>query len=89
MARITVRIVAGVTDKWNVEEPVCVHEVPTEFKEVNKYDPENPKVQFERTFEMRSVGKSRDREMVLLHQEIEDDSTFNLADVIKAINGIS
>lgn len=82
-----------ITIKKKVERTVTVtknwlkKETPTEIKRSRtNYGESNEEVQFAREYEVGDVQEKQFSEFLLLSQEIEDDSQFNLASVIAAIN---
>jgi hypothetical protein len=88
VGRIKIVITEIITEQYLDTENFCTHETPTDKTQVESGYSNSPKVLFERTFETREVKKNRTREVKLLEQEIEDDTTFDLGNVIKAVNGL-
>ena len=87
MNKITVLITETVSEEYTETVLFTLTEKPTPIVAESDYG-NRKEVKFERTFEPRDITKTRSREIVLLRQELEDKDRFNLAAVIKAVNGL-
>lgn len=83
---IKVKIVRISQEKYTETVNYTVRETPTEKVKKSTYG-ESTEVLMDRTFEPREVTKTREVTTNLLEQEVPDES-FNLANVIKAVNGL-
>jgi 23S rRNA maturation mini-RNase III len=88
MRRILITIEEEISESVKVTKNSVIERTPTELlKETYKGSGEMERVFSEKLGPME-VTETRNRKNVLLKQEIEDDSTFELANVIKAINNL-
>lgn len=88
---IKVTIEQTISEEYEVNESLITKETPTNIVEESHSSyavGTTRKVQFIREYAPAVSKKTRNRTVVLLTQEIEDDGAFNLKAVIATINGI-
>ena len=89
MITITIKQ-SGKTDK-PIKKNVVTQRTPTTIVQETKdrYDPTvEKKVQFIEEFAVIDAMETESWEITILQQQILDDTTFNLAKVIAAVNGL-
>jgi hypothetical protein len=83
---ITITITQSGQTKTTVKENFIVKSTPTQFKEKTRYDEE--KIACENEYAVVEVEKVENWSREILKQQIADETSFNLAAVIKAVNGL-
>ena len=86
MIKITIEQV--VTIKFKETKNFLIKKTPTGYKEPGGQYDRGDKVAYEEINEPREIENERTEKRTLLNQEIEDESAFNLKNVIAAINGM-
>jgi hypothetical protein len=84
---ITIKIERKSTEHYTETQQICVKETPTDKVKQKEYG-NGSETLYEREYSPTAVNRSRDKTVTLLTQEIADEEAFNLADVIRAINGL-
>lgn len=84
---ITVTITRTTRETYEVTENVCTHEEPTEIMGESDYGNRRTPI-MKRDFAPQKLTKSSERRETLLNQEISDETKFDLAKVIVAVNGL-
>lgn len=87
MRRIIVQIEEEITETVEEQANCIIKETQTDKLFKGKYDDE-AKPLTDKEYAIVTVEKVKTRTNLLLKQEIEDDSTFDLPTVIRAINGL-
>jgi hypothetical protein len=75
------------TEKYTTQEQLITKETPTDIQGDSDYGTRK-EVKFIREYAVAEMTKYRESSVTLLQQEIINDSAFNLAAVIIAINGL-
>lgn len=85
---IKITIEKTIVEEYKDTQNFVVKRTPTEHREKSSssYSKETEKVVFIEESEPREITKRQSRTLTLLEQQIEIDSEFDLAAVIKAIN---
>lgn len=84
---IKITITKEITRKWAQRENVVTKETPTEILE-DAYSGGRKQVTNIKEYAVVEVEKSATTRVTLIEQEIENEEKFDLAAVIKAINGL-
>lgn len=85
---IIIKITRVTNKTFNTKERVCVREIPTEIVRKTGYNDRAEEVTYDRTYELADKEMSSTVTQTLLEQEIENETEFNLTEVISAINNM-
>ncbi|HKT11012.1 MAG TPA: hypothetical protein VJW77_04225 [Terriglobia bacterium] len=83
---ITITVTKTSTIEYKVAESFVKTEKPTDKVKQSQYG-DRTEVLFERTYETHEVPRTKEQEIKVFEQRIED-SKFDLAAVISAVNGL-